>query len=305
MKNKPIPPPHHDSQFDWFSGWQQRYRQDQKHLLESQLFWVNKIYTCRAEKKSLPTVWDEAWQHVFGNALPSIRAKGAQLAQKIETDNDAVRLFFHNTQHTQDVLTLLAALLKAWRDISDSHKNDHPIPAWHENDAATTMLAMLGHDWGHDGGPFDRLERLEDHAAQQTSMALKSLLSPNEVTFWNDDLLHTLIGGTDPRLQNKVHDRWLDEGDSRTAWLQVLACEADIGTSLLPAHGLFLSQLLNEERRQWCISQGTPDLDNTNILNNQVQMMRQKFLQHARISSPCAETLGLKQLLKLEKSLMA
>jgi hypothetical protein len=77
-------------------------------------------------------------------------------------------------------------------------------------------------------------------------------------------------------------------------WLSLLMTEADVGASLLPHAGLWLTQCVQQEWHLWAaempLARAMPVTD--------LVALRRRFLTHVRLSSFCSRRIGLQHLLQ-------
>ncbi|MEY4317095.1 MAG: hypothetical protein RI902_903 [Pseudomonadota bacterium] len=186
----------------------------------------------------------------YFKVVAGVHAAGEQLYQA------GKELAYHNRAHAADAITALACLLADTPDLSDTDK-------W------LAMIAMAGHDFGHQGKTNQQLgHSQEEITAAWLQAEVAAHLSTEQIS-----RLTTWVMGTDPALVAANHAAYEASPKDVDVLLQVLINEADIAASLLPEFALGLTRQLLQER-------GLPDQD-----ASEVQAFYAGFRSHARVSS--------------------
>jgi serine/threonine-protein kinase RsbW len=168
-------------------------------------------------------------------------------------------LKYHNRAHVADALTALACLLAESPQLSTTEK-------W------LAMIAMAGHDLGHQGKTNQQLQACQEEiTADWLSRDALNLLLAQEKA----ELVRWIIG-TDPERVAANHRAFLDDPESHSKLLQVLINEADVAASLVPQLAMKLTQQLLIERGVVC-----PTIE-------QIKGLYKGFRSHCLISSPAA-----------------
>jgi anti-sigma regulatory factor (Ser/Thr protein kinase) len=171
-------------------------------------------------------------------------------------------LAYHNRAHAADAITALACLLADTSDLSDTDK-------W------LAMIAMAGHDFGHQGKTNQQLGcSQEEITATWLQAEVAECISTEQLSRLTDWVI-----GTDPALVAANHAAYAASPKDVDVLLQVLINEADIAASLLPEFALGLTRQLLLER----------GLSYQN--ESEVQAFYEGFLVHARVSSPAGKRL--------------
>ena len=184
---------------------------------------------------------------------------------------------YHNRLHMADTLVALTGLLLAQRAVDRSAAKK---PSLQESVA---MLAMLGHDFLHDGSVNTRPAELESRSVD----CLRPWLQRNGVAEADQALMAQLILATDPAVVGACHDRVEDRTFSTRDpdCLVVLVQEADIMASTMPVIGPALTRQLATEWERLGPEQAGALLSASGRL---------KFLtESARFSSPASQQLGM------------
>ena len=141
--------------------------------------------------------------------------------------------------------------------------------------AGLGVIAMVGHDWGHDGTPGGD-GRLEAIAAACVAPFLASLAPPDAA------VIRTVILGTNPSLVARNAMRAAAANGPNADRLCQIANEADVLASLLPALGWQQARAL---AREW---RGTPPAGEVASFTGRLRLLR--AYDHF---SPAATTAGL------------
>lgn len=226
------------------------------------------------------------------------------LAQDIESDGlvrhgQGLEPAYHSRLHMADaLLSLTALLLETRRDQAAKDPQDsRPVLAHAE---WLAMLAMLGHDYLHDGTVNKTPGELEWRSVRK----LQPLLASHGVAAEDADIIKNLILQTDPTgvaaSHQKIAGRAFSIADLDC--LTVLVQEADILASSLPGVGEALTKQLAQE---WALFD-VPRAEQVLTAKGRLGFLRFGAL----FSSPASERLGLgqmraAQIASLEASLAA
>lgn len=192
----------------------------------------------------------------YFKVVAGVHSAGEQLHQA------GKELAYHNRAHAADAITALACLLADTSELSDT-------------DQWLAMIAMAGHDFGHQGKTNQQLGcSQEEITAAWLKEEVAEHLSTEQV-----NRLTSWVMGTDPALVAANHAAYAASPKDVDVLIQVLINEADIAASLLPEFALGLTRQLLEER-------GLSHLD-----ASEVQAFYEGFLAHARVSSPAGKRL--------------
>jgi anti-sigma regulatory factor (Ser/Thr protein kinase) len=189
----------------------------------------------------------------FFKVVDAVESEGARLAKQ------GHELAYHNRAHAADAITALACLLAASADIS-------------ETDRWLSMIAMAGHDFGHQGKTNQQLglsQEVVTAAWLQSQVA--EHLTPQQIS-----RITSWVVGTDPACVEANHGAYAASPKDVDLHLQVLINEADIAASLTPELALGLTRQLMQER-------GLDHQDDT-----QVMALYQAFSAQVQLSSPAA-----------------
>ncbi len=172
-----------------------------------------------------------------GDTPPLLRAAGVTLAEAVMSHpND---LAYHSPHHFAETVLAFGWMCDIARTLGriDAHE------------AALGVVAMVGHDFQHDGAPPDG-GRLEALAAEESL----AVLAGSGLSSADADILRDVILGTDPDLVGGNAARAAGEAPPgplgpAVDLLRALANEADVFASFLPDMGPRQSQWLAEEWR--------------------------------------------------------
>ncbi len=245
----------------------------------------------------LPQVLDGCLQqlgHAQGRpaatkAVPVLACMQA-LAQLIEEDgvkrhSQGLEPAYHNRLHMADALVALTVLLLETRkDVATSAATVAMARPAHAEWLA--MLAMLGHDYLHDGSVNKTPSELEWRSVRK----LQPLMAQHGMSAADAEIVKHLILSTDPSVVPASHQKiahrpfLIDDLDCLT----VLVQEADILASSLPDVGQALTQQLAQE---WAL------FDAPRAAQVLTPKGRLGFLRFgALFSSPASQRLGLSAL---------
>lgn len=234
--------------------------------------------------------------------LDCMRALGLQIeADGADRHTKGLEPAYHNRLHMADaLLALTALLLETRKDLpsgSGAFDRDSasPIPAHAE---WLAMLAMLGHDFKHDGSVNKTPGELE----MRSVGLLQPLMAEHGVSAADAELVKTLILLTDPSGVPASHQKIAGRPFAVTDpdCLAVLVQEADVLASSLPGVGDSLTRQLAEE---WA------SFDAPRAQQILTPKGRLGFLRlGAFFSSPASQRLGLEalratQIAKLEAAM--
>lgn len=278
--------------------------------------------------RNLRATWPEPWLglprvldgcllqlgHVQGQLLGAasapVLACMQALAQAIESDGQVragqgLEPAYHNRLHMADaLLALTALLLETRRDRTNSaptaHSSSHTSSAGPAHNEWLAILAMLGHDFLHDGTVNKTPSELEWRSVRK----LQPLLGAHGVAARDAEVIQHLILQTDPVGVAASHqkiagrDFVIDDLDCLT----VLVQEADILASSLPGVGQDLTQQLAQE---WALFD-VPRAEQVLTAKGRLGFLRFGGL----FSSPASQRLGLgemraAQMASLEATLIA
>jgi len=203
-----------------------------------------------------------------------IESHGRQLAERGEEPP------YHNRLHTVDTLFSLTALLLGQR-----HGWTKKTAAWRRREWIA-MLAMLGHDFLHDGTVNVSPGQIERRSIEcLTPLMIRCGVSAEDIA-----VVRVLIENTDPKKVRECHLKMRGRPFriEDTDCLIVLVQEADIMASALPWTGHELTLRL---AREW--AKIMPDRARA-LLTPQGRV---SFLRDAALfTSPASNTLGLNQI---------
>jgi hypothetical protein len=234
--------------------------------------------------KSGGTVTDQALRLLGAEeqtVLTPLETLIKSLSDQVEADGQrraeqGSELAYHNREHVKDVLVALKLLA-----------DTAPI-ALAAEDLHLTILAMVGHDLGHDGLPNRSPRQLE----LQSSQMVCSLLDRSTLGHQRCRRLRTIILMTDPKDYPRLAQR------SRRSVLSTqiaLAVDADLFTSLLPSRGFLLGARLAEEQ----VHAGLPQAISLATLQG-----RAGFLKFAPLLSNAIRSLGMQDLVDAQLSVI-
>ncbi len=213
--------------------------------------------------------------------LGILQGAGLALAHQVETDGQSravkgLELAYHNRDHIRDTLVALNLLLKA-----------SPSPLSLE-DKQVTIVAMVGHDLGHEGLPNRLPRELEAKSWGLASTLLKPLALGRQTL----KRLQTIILMTDPKDYSRLAAR------VRHSVLSIqigMAVDADLFASLLPSRGFRLGSRLADEQ----VHAGVPQAKGFATLKG-----RAMFLKSAPLLSEAIRMLGMPTLIAAQLSVI-
>jgi adenylate cyclase len=245
----------------------------------------NRFFTMRKAPAELGAAFAEAFATAAGTEsaspdLQAIRRTGEALVAATLADPGPARtLPYHNPHHFAEATLAMGWLCASARALG-------LISA---RDAVLSVVAMVGHDIGHDGVTITG-GILESRAAADTArIARDAGMDDRECARLSDIIL-----GTDPA---EVAANAARSSGRRPPgpfgvtgdWLRSLANEADVMASLMPVLGLHLGTALAEERRL----AGDPNADRVASFS-----LHLEFLRCYAWFTPAAAAIGLADLVR-------
>ncbi len=210
-----------------------------------------------------------------GNAIANFVEHSCQKMSRTNKEPD-----YHSRLHTTIVITSLTALLLKQRELSTSSKTNISLQE------TILLVAMVGHDAGHDGTRNGSPCQLESRSYHLIEPLLKT------AKCHPDDMysIKRVIWGTDPALISRLH-----LGSSTTSfdlhkpvWQTILCQESDILASVLPEFANQMTRFLVDEWNK---------IDPISAAGLLSRSGRKYFLENlAKFSSPAAHSLGLEKL---------
>jgi len=218
----------------------------------------------------------------------AVHACMQDLAEAIETDGrcrltQGLEPAYHNRLHMADTLVSLTALLLETRQDPGETRLAQQQPAHAE---WLAMLAMLGHDFHHDG----TINKTPSELERRSVSLLAPLLERHGVSAEDSAVVNDLILLTDPTQVSASHQKIVGRPFAihDLDCLAVLVQEADILASTLPGIGQGLTQQLAQE---WAL------FDTPRARHVLTGAGRMGFLRFgALFSSPASQRLGLAEL---------
>jgi hypothetical protein len=170
---------------------------------------------------------------------------------------------YHNRQHLGDVITALSFFLECDHDLSSEDKT-------------LCLIAMLLHDFRHEGAKANRLNinsiSQEQKTVDQLKHPIMSKLSPAQLQKIKDCILGTQFSSL-----KELHEAYLANPMDSFLRMQAYINEADISASLTQALGFPLTRLFMVER------------DGVEPTLIQMQNTLQRFHRECLISTPVAK----------------
>jgi hypothetical protein len=170
---------------------------------------------------------------------------------------------YHDRQHISETLTALSFFLEFDQDLAPEDKT-------------LCLIAMLLHDFGHDGAGANKLSSSPETQEQRTVEKIKhpalDSLSSSQLKVIRDWILGTQFSSV-----QDLHQKYLINPSDRLMRMQTYINEADISASLTQALGYPLTRLFLLER----------DGFEPSLLD--IQTTLQKFHQECFISTPVAK----------------
>lgn len=170
---------------------------------------------------------------------------------------------YHNRQHIADTLTALSFFLEFDEDLSPQDKT-------------LCLIAMLLHDFGHDGA---KANKINANAISQEQRTIYQLTHPS-LTLLQGSQLQTIqewILGTQFTIIEERHEAFKHNPEDRYLRMQTYINEADISASLTQSLGYPLTRLFLLER------------DGLEPALEKIQHTLQSFHRECLISTPIAK----------------
>ncbi len=237
-----------------------------------------------SDLKSGKTIKDQALVLLGGLPrahLTTIESAIMVLAEQVEADGQqrseqGCELDYHNRDHVRDVLVALKLLVEACPNILSAE------------DLQLTVLAMVGHDLGHDGLPNRTPRELEIQSWEMVRDLLEPLRLPRQAL----RRVRSTILMTDPKDYHRLAKRRRNSALS----IQIgLAVDADLFASLLPSRGFMLGARLAEEQ----VRAGLPQAKALATLQG-----RSGFLKYVPLLSDAIRSLGMQGLIDAQLSVI-
>ncbi|MEK9917462.1 MAG: hypothetical protein VW645_08545 [Betaproteobacteria bacterium] len=166
-----------------------------------------------------------------GNAIANFVEHSCQKMSRTNREPD-----YHSRLHTTIVITSLTALLLKQRELSNSSNANFSLQE------AALLVAMVGHDAGHNGTRNGSPCELESRSYRLIEPLLKA------AKCHSDDMysIKRVIWGTDPALISSIHRAsCITNFDlHKPVWQTVLCQESDILASVLPEFANQMTQFL-------------------------------------------------------------
>jgi 3'5'-cyclic nucleotide phosphodiesterase len=164
-------------------------------------------------------------RHALQLVVDAVEADGQRLA------NLGLELPYHNRAHIVDAVTALSCLMHATPQLSAAHQ-------W------TALIAMVGHDLGHQGKTNKELQtKQEEITADWVVRCCLAGLSAAQ-----SSQIRRFIELTDPAVVRLNHFAYRKKVSDENLLLQVLINEADIAASMVPQLAVDLTRALLKER---------------------------------------------------------
>lgn len=213
--------------------------------------------------------------------LTQLETSIKHLAEQVEADGQqrfeqGHELAYHNRDHVRDVLLALNLLVEACPDSLSAE------------DMHLTVLAMVGHDLGHDGLPNRTPRELETQSWEM----VRDLLAPLALGHRASRRISSIILMTDPKDYPRLARR---RRNSVLATQIGLAVDADLFASLLPSRGFMLGACLADEQ----VRAGLPQAKSLATLQG-----RSGFLKFAPLLSDASRSLGMQGLIDAQLSVI-
>jgi hypothetical protein len=213
--------------------------------------------------------------------LTAIETAIMVLAEQVEADGQqrseqGCELDYHNRDHVRDVLVALNLLVEACPNILSTE------------DLHLTVLAMVGHDLGHDGLPNRTPQELEIQSWEMVRDLLEPLRLPRQAL----RRVRSTILLTDPKDYPRLAKRCRNSALS----IQIgLAVDSDLFASLLPSRGFLLGARLADEQ----VRAGLPQAKALATLQG-----RSGFLKYVPLLSDAIRSLGMQGLIDAQLSVI-
>lgn len=223
--------------------------------------------------------------------LAALFCAGQQICFQLTQTREAPA--YHNANHAQDAMLAAVALWEATQEDRTAH--GQPLyPAWA---GYVLVVAMLGHDLGHPGGPVDPNDASQWGVIEAASArAVDHWLEQEGVDAATRVQIQAIIRSTEPiRGVPAAVAAWQASPDLEHL-LPVLAAEADILGSLCWLTGPACGQRLAWEWRAAGAREAARSIARWTT--------RCRWLERVPCVSPAAERLGLPQMRDLERALL-
>lgn len=163
--------------------------------------------------------------HALQLVVQEVEADGQRLA------NLGLELPYHNRAHIVDAVTALSCLMHASPKLSIESQ-------W------VALIAMVGHDLGHQGKTNKELKvKQEEITADRVVRCCLAGLPAEQ-----SSQIRRFIELTDPAVVRLNHFAYRKKPSDVNLFLQVLINEADIAASMVPQHAVNLTRALLKER---------------------------------------------------------
>jgi hypothetical protein len=163
--------------------------------------------------------------HAIQLVVDAVEADGQRLA------NIGLELPYHNRAHIVDAVTALSCLLHATPQLSAAHQ-------W------TALIAMVGHDLGHQGKTNKELQTKQEEIT--ADWVVRCCLAGLPAA--QSSQIRRFIELTDPAVVRLNHFAYRKKVNDENLLLQVLINEADIAASMVPQLAVDLTRALLKER---------------------------------------------------------
>ena len=164
-------------------------------------------------------------RHALQLVVDAVEADGQRLA------NLGLELPYHNRAHIVDAVTSLSCLMHATPQLSAAHQ-------W------TALIAMVGHDLGHQGKTNKELQTKQEEIT--ADWVVRCCLAGLPVA--QSSQIRRFIELTDPAVVRLNHFAYRKKVSDENLLLQVLINEADIAASMVPQLAVDLTRALLKER---------------------------------------------------------
>jgi hypothetical protein len=164
-------------------------------------------------------------RHALQLVVEAVEADGQRLA------NLDLELPYHNRAHIVDAVTSLSCLMHATPQLSTVHQ-------W------TALIAMVGHDLGHQGKTNKELQTKQEEIT--ADWVVRCCLAGLPAA--QSSQIRRFIELTDPAVVRLNHFAYRKKTSDENLLLQVLINEADIAASMVPQLAVDLTRALLKER---------------------------------------------------------
>jgi hypothetical protein len=164
-------------------------------------------------------------RHALQLVVDAVEADGQRLA------NLGLELAYHNRAHIVDAVTSLSCLMHATPQLSAAHQ-------W------TALIAMVGHDLGHQGKTNKELQTKQEEIT--ADWVVRCCLAGLPAA--QSSQIRRFIELTDPAVVRLNHFAYRKKVSDENLLLQVLINEADIAASMVPQLAVDLTRALLKER---------------------------------------------------------